>query len=66
MQSAFSKGWDLAKKHYQQSPKSRAVPVIDPPRHLSLGEHERESFIDGYLAWCGGRYDKGAKHKPLR
>lgn len=56
----------MAKKHYQQSPKSRAVPVIDPPRHLSLGEHERESFIDGYLAWCGGRYDKGAKHKPLR
>lgn len=61
MKSAFSKGWDLARLRWPQPPRSRAVPHFDPPREMT--ELEKDSFIDGYLAWCSGRYEDKDKKR---
>ncbi len=53
--SAFNRGWSAAKAKYPEPPKSKAVEAIEPPREL-VSEIERESYIDGYLAWCSGKY----------
>jgi hypothetical protein len=53
--SHFDKGWALAKRHYPQPPGMRALHV--PLPNTVQGEHEQESWRDGYLAWCSGKYE---------
>ena len=59
--SAFTRGWERAKARYPDPPKTKAVCHFGPPRDLN--EIEQESFIDGYLAWCSGRYQDRARIK---
>lgn len=61
MKSAFSWGWDTAKKRYPKPPGTTAPEPPAMPQRFS--EAERESAKAGYAAWCSGKY-RDAKKPP--
>ena len=53
--SLFSRGWNEARRVYSdRCPKSGVVAIDRYPGNLS--ELEQDMWLDGYLAWCSGRW----------
>lgn len=57
--SAFSRGWELAKRRYEFPPHSEKVSHFDAPQWMNTTQ--QQSFKDGYLAWCSGKYHGRSK-----
>ena len=51
--SYYMMGWEAAQRDYPNEPKERSV-VRSPVAGDT--EQRREWFVEGYQAWCTGRY----------